>query len=342
MTAPVFKPPIFVIGTPRSGTTLTARIVGNHPNVFMPGETHFMHDIYARRAQLGDPSDPAARQRILSRLFTLYGRYNTRLDQTRVEQVFSDAQALEQLRASSTSYRNLLQSFMEPQARFRGKIRWGNNAPKDVFHVEEILDLFPDARFLFCVRDIRDFLLSYQGKWRITTDAHKDRLRHLYHPVLTSLLWKATMRRLPAIRKCVPAGNLLVLRYEDLVTRPMEIIPKICEVIDEPYDERMHQVTFKNSSSDPKQAGIFSSSVGGWRQKLSQEEIYIAQRTAAKEMTELGYALEPVRPNPFRLATISLGMPLALLRAYGANRTQNGPLLQYVARRASALLNRRR
>jgi hypothetical protein len=333
-------PPIFVIGTPRSGTTLTARILGNHPHVFMPGETHFMHDIYARRVQLGEPSDVAARERILTRLSSLYGRYNSALDQQRVELVFSQPEVAEELRQAA-NFAELFQRFMDLQARHKGKIRWGNNAPKDVFHVEEILELFPDAKFIFCVRDIRDFLLSYQGKWRITSEEHKGRLRELYHPVLTSLLWKATMRRLPAINACVPPENFMISRYEDLVTKPTEVIRKICAFIEEPYDEAMQQVAVKNSSTQQQQSGIFSSSVGLWRQNLTAEEIHVAQSIAGKEMASLGYALETVQPNPWSLARLRLGTPLALFRAYRANRTQNGPLLQYASRRARALLRGR-
>lgn len=343
MTEPFTKTPIFIVGTPRSGTTMTARILGNHPHFFMPGETQFMHDIYARREQLGDPRDPAARERILERLSSLYRRYNSAFDQGRYDQVFADPAAVEQLRAACIDYAQLFDTFMQLQARFRGKIRWGNNSPKDVFHVEEILELFPDARIIFCVRDIRDFLLSYKGKWRIATEGHKDRLRELYHPVLTSLLWKATMRRLPAVQARVPAKNFMISRYEDMVTSPREMIDRLCGVVDTTYDERMLQISSRNSSNEPGQAaagGIFSSSIGLWKRDLSTEEIHIAQTIAGKEMAELGYPMEPVQPNPLKLAALRLGAPLAVLRAYRANRSQHGPMWQYFSRRLGALFNR--
>jgi len=49
--------PIFVVGTPRSGTILTAKILGRHSHIFMPGETHFFDDIYSRRIELGNPGN---------------------------------------------------------------------------------------------------------------------------------------------------------------------------------------------------------------------------------------------------------------------------------------------
>jgi Sulfotransferase family len=77
--------PVFVLGTPRSGTTLVAKVLGRHSQIFMPGETDFFDDIYSRKKELGDPQDPEARQKIVARLATLYGRYNHSADQQRIE-----------------------------------------------------------------------------------------------------------------------------------------------------------------------------------------------------------------------------------------------------------------
>ena len=46
------------------------------------------------------------------------------------------------------------------------------------------------------VRDPRDFLLSYRNKGEGAGGANRARLRRLYHPVLTSLLWRTSVRRL--------------------------------------------------------------------------------------------------------------------------------------------------
>lgn len=59
--------PIFVLGMPRSGTTLTESIIANHPMVFGAGELHHMHRLFpieneaavARLADLlGGPAEP--------------------------------------------------------------------------------------------------------------------------------------------------------------------------------------------------------------------------------------------------------------------------------------------
>ena len=108
---------------------------------------------------------------------------------------------------------------MTLQMRDVGKRRWGNNAPRDLFSYTDIAAFFPDARFIICVRDIRDFLLSYKGKWKVTGEEHVERLKRLYHPVVTSMLWKSSMRTVDQIRRTLPAENWVLVHYENLVRR---------------------------------------------------------------------------------------------------------------------------
>jgi hypothetical protein len=325
--------PIFVVGTPRSGTTLTARILDMHPAIFMPGETHFMEDIHYRRDELGPPTGPAA----LARLRTLYGRYNEPPDQVRVDALWRDSDFLTRLCEGVTTYEALFERFMRLQAEAAGKRRWGNNVPRDLFEVAQILRLFPDARIIACVRDLRDFLVSYRENWRKSPPAEIDRMRQLYHPVITSLLWRSSMRQLEHLRGHLSAEQLLVLRYEDLVRAPEVQVRRLCQFVGESYDPAMLEVG-NNSSWDVQERGIFAASVGRWRSALSSVEIWIAQRIGGRHLRANGYETEPVQAPLTALAGSLLATPWALARALRANREKRGPLVPYLARRCLALL----
>lgn len=330
--------PVFVVGPPRCGTTLTARILGRHPAIFMPGETHFFPDIYARRAQLGEPRDAAARAAVLERLMTLYGRYNEPEDQARVERLFAGAARAELEQAAD--YRTLFARFMERQTEAAGKRRWGNQAPADLFHVTDILAFYPRARFVLCVRDARDFLVSYRDKWKNTAPEHVERLRKLYHPVVSSLLWRASVRRAAALEHSVPAGQLYTLRYEDLAHDPEAAVRRLCAFVGEEFDPAMLEVRTHNSSAARTGSGIFSSSVGRWREDLAAEDAYLAQRINRAELERWGYAVEHVRAPQWRVAARMASAPAALWRGLQANKGRRGPLLPYLRRRAGALLAR--
>ncbi|HEY9197912.1 MAG TPA: sulfotransferase [Gammaproteobacteria bacterium] len=330
--------PIFVVGTPRSGTTLMAKILNRHSHIFMPGETHFFLDIYAQRGQLGELPDKDAAAKVLSRLATLYRRYNEPADQQRIDQILANPALSERMRAALDGYRNAFSTFMEIQTEVEKKSRWGNNAPKDLFYVDDVLEFYPDAYFIVCIRDPRDFLKSYSGKWKVTAESEADRLKRLYHPVVTSMLWKASMRRVMAIRSKVSRDRLIEIPYEALVSEPEPVLRRICAFLGEVFEPEMLNVTFSNSSDQSAQPGIYAASVASWKAQLSAEEVWIAQKLAGAEMRAFGYEAEPMQVSPLRLMRLLVSTPWALWRALQANRANTGPIIPYLMRRMGGLL----
>ncbi len=330
--------PIFVVGTPRSGTTLTAQILDRHPGIMMPGENHFFEDIYSRRKEIGNAADPAVMATIVERISTIYGRYNQVSDQQRIDRLITEEALISRLANGSCSYKDVLDRFMEIQLEKQGKRRWGNNTPKDLFHIREILSFYPDAVILVCVRDVRDFLISYKNRWTVTTEAHKDRLKKLYHPVLTSLLWKASMKKIPALEEQIPKGNFMVIHYEDLVTDTEAVVKDICDLVGEKYVPQMLDVSTNNSSDTTAQRGIFSSSIGKWRSSLGAEDALIAQWITRKEMSYLGYKPESFSVRWIVVVKLILSFPFAVTKAFRANADNRGPLFQYLAKRVSAII----
>ncbi len=329
--------PIFIVGTPRSGTTLTAKILGRHSRLFMPGETHFFDDIYARRHELGEPQETHSAAGIATRLSTLYERFNEPADQQRIIALGGEDALRCELGTSCRTYGEVLSRFMQFQMRHHPtKIRWGNNVPKDIFHVKDILKFYPEAKFVICVRDIRDFLLSYPNRWKTTSPENVERVKKLYHPILTSLLWKIAMKQIRALKALVPLDHFLIVRYEDLVTQPQATINTLCHFLKEPYEEEMLHVEANNSSFAVQEQGIFSTSIQRWTQSLSREHVYIAERLARQELEQLGYEAANVHPNPLKLLKIAISFPYAFCLALNANRSIREPILPYLMRRAAA------
>src|SRR3954454_2034225 len=58
-TAQTSAAPIFVVGFPRSGTTLTQSLIGAHPRIAAPPEMRYFGRIVRRAAQWGDLTDDA-------------------------------------------------------------------------------------------------------------------------------------------------------------------------------------------------------------------------------------------------------------------------------------------
>lgn len=305
----------------------------------MPGETHFFDDVYSRRREFGSIQSADARANIVNRLMTLYERYNEPADQQRINLLFKDVAARNALVREQDSYCAILSRFMELQMNHEGKARWGNNAPRDVFNIKDIVQCFPDAKFIVCVRDVRDFLVSYKNKWKVTSAQNIERLKALYHPVVTSLLWKTSVRQVSIIKSLVVAKNLMILPYEHLVKSPQKAIRELCAFVDETYEADMLNVDTHNSSVQVAGVGIFSSSIGFWRSTLSAEEAWIAQSLNRKELLLLGYDIETMQVDKVRVLRMFASTPSATWRAFSANKAMRGSITVYLYRRLVSLFS---
>ncbi len=332
--------PIFIVGSPRSGTTLLAKILGRHSHIFMPGETHYFSDIYVRQKEIGDLSTFEARDLLWDRLVHLYEKYNEPSDQARINQLLKEREFIESLKGALCSYEKAHRVFMELQAIYVGKVRWGNNTPKDIFHVPEIKKVYPNAKFIVCVRDIRDFLGSYKNKWRVTSKSQEIRLQRLYHPVITSFLWRASMKLVAPMQKALGHEKLFVVKYEQLVANAESVVKNVCDYLGEQYEREMLNVEFSNSSGSNEAKGIYSTSVGTWKSRISEEECWIAQLIGGSEMKALGYRKERVEPRRLRVSILFITALPALWRALRTNKSNTGPIVSYIIKRVGALVSK--
>lgn len=122
------RAPVFIVGMPRSGTTLAAQIIGAHPQAQSAGELNVMHDL---ACSLGERT-PGGRT------------YPYCLDEVTTE--ILDSVAEEYLRRAKE---------MAPSAQ-----RIVDKLPMNFLHVGLIHALFPEAHLVFCRRNPLDICVS--------------------------------------------------------------------------------------------------------------------------------------------------------------------------------------
>ena len=114
----------------------------------------------------------------------------------------------------------------------------------------------------------------------------------------------------------------------------------ICDFLGIDYSDDLLHLDNHNSSFEGSAPGIFTTSVGRWRQALSPEAVWWAQKLGNDNMLRLDYEPAPCRPNYARLILDIITLPSTLLRALRANRQHRGPTLQYLRRRLSGLFSK--
>lgn len=223
--------PVFIVGMPRSGTTLIEQILASHPDVHGAGE---LADMYHLSVSLS--------KRLKSK-----SPYPACLDDASVAA----------LDAVADAYLRNLQSYAPGAARIVDKM------PHN-FEALGLIDLlFPGARILHCRRNPVDTCVSIYFKH---FNAH-----HPYASDLKSLgLYYREYERLMVYWQQTLAIPIMDVRYEDVVANQEDMSRRILEFVGLEWDERClnyHKLerTVNTPSYDQVRKPIYTKSVERWR-----------------------------------------------------------------------------
>lgn len=267
MTSP---DPIFVLGVPRSGTTLLRILLDSHPAIACGPETPWLGGHQPRsvmdlcRALTDEPWG--------------YCR--------------SFGMPPETVTAAA---RTFVDTLLRAHAEARGKRRWAEKTPDNLLHVDFLASLFPGARFVSIVRDGLDAAAStaHVAEHRRGISAwHEENLpwgpdAFTGNSVFTALLRWRHWNRLLA--RSLEGRQHLSLRYEDLVARPEPTVRDLCAFLGEAFDPAMldyarreHEYpSWEWGSADARTLGrITASRVGRAAQDLTPDELAILEPIA--------------------------------------------------------------
>jgi hypothetical protein len=217
-------PICFVLGCPRSGTTLLRAMLDVHEELWAPGELHL-----ANFASMGDRAEnvrPVLRYMPLPEIASRYG-----------EAADSVARAfrgweLEDLPIPEVYERLHL---ADPAVMIVDKTPsygdWYEN-------LERIGRHFPNARFVNLVRSPHDVIRSLV-RMQLYKGASQSYAPGLNPYQLSEAIWLCQNDNIERFLAGVPGGRQCTVRYEELVAAPEEPLTRICDLLDVPFDAAM-------------------------------------------------------------------------------------------------------
>ena len=267
-------PPLFVVGCGRSGSTLLRLMLDAHPDLAVPGESHFIPDL---RRRFPDPVAPDALTAALLR--TPHFRHWKVAESS----VWTRVRAL-----PAPTFAGVIEAAFLGNADEHGKTRWGDKTPIYVRSIPLLDALWPDARFVHLIRDGRDVALSYLslhwGPDTVWAAARK---------------WRADVEA--GIRDGQPLGTdrYVELRYEDLVTDPAGALRAVCALAGLPFAEAMldpaarrDHPTLAPEEGRPSHARAQEEVAAGardWRTQMLPEDVRRFESVAGPLLDDLGY-----------------------------------------------------
>lgn len=170
---------------------------------------------------------------------------------------------------SSLDYPHLVRSFLEQIRSRSGKPIIGATVHR---HFDRLLHIWPEARFIHLVRDPRDV-----GRSVIQTG----RAGNMYHGVHR---WAEVERLWDRLIAELDGNRWIDVRYERLVAAPAAELLRISGFIGVPYDEAMLSYP-EDSTYGPPDPSIATR----WRDRLSDEEVQLAEAETLELIANRGY-----------------------------------------------------
>ena len=135
--------PIFIVGMPRSGTTLMSSLLAAHPQITIPlSETKFLCEWIKKDNDSNAPQD-----------FDSF--WNDYIHSERFSYLGIDANNVLQkiLSYEDITYGNIFNSILDEYAEKMDKKRWGEKTPDHWRFADVLLDWYPKAKVIWIVRD---------------------------------------------------------------------------------------------------------------------------------------------------------------------------------------------
>ncbi len=303
MTGDPVSHPLFIVGFPRSGTTLMRALLSGHPTIAIAPETHFLNKF----AKGVDGLD----LKTVENFRPFWSRFSA---SDRFVDLGIDADATsERILASGDFHlRNVFALTLQEFASAAGKPRWGEKTPAHDRYIGTLLEWFPGARVIYMVRDPRGACASLlQAPWRTNPgskvgNVRPGRVRRLELLNEDSFWWRRSVERFR--RDWQQDSRVMAVRYEELASRPEPVLRTICGFIAADYDPQMlvnrsaddlppararwgnqEHEDWRHAHIERARQGVSEESVAKWKGQLTPLEVAVVEANCHRQMPGFGY-----------------------------------------------------
>ena len=275
--------PVFIVGANRSGTTLLRLILNTHSTLAIPEEVIYLDSYIAGAAieEWQSPElSPAAYQAFVDRFIATRQEVWPELDPVLLREAILDG---------PHDLRQPYKIALEQWAAHYGKTQWGEKTPGNLFYVDILLEMFPDARFIHLVRDPRAGVASMQKVDFFPNDVVFNALNRHKHDIAGA----------DFLRESVPATQRGTIRYEDLVSDTEATVRTVCEIAGLNFERAMlgfHEEADRYMKTEAAQSfnatatrPVSPKRLDKWRDQLNTREVAIVETVCAPVFKRYGY-----------------------------------------------------
>lgn len=271
----------FILGNPRSGTTLLRLLINEHSQLGVPPESGFMEWWYDKYKDWTS-DEFSDEKKLIDFAEDIHGSKKFEgwdLSTTDIIDAVS----------GSTTYQYAIDSIYRAQTQ-KPKIGDKNNYYISI--LSKIDTIYPDTKYIHLVRDGRDVYNSYRNIAKI--DANTPYLPQLSDQI--AIVAKEWMENNAMIESFLVDKPSMTVRYEDLITDPETTLTGIFEFLGETYEPSV--LHFYEDNKEPAitmewkgktNEEIDKNNVGKYLVSLTAEEILEFESIAGESLEKYGY-----------------------------------------------------
>ena len=278
---------LFIGGAGRSGTTLAVDLLGLHPRVSAIYETDFVGQLIQLMSRDLPAPLVAEQTLIFMERWTrplphrphnkrAHERYHHGPHHILFDRAFAMARTEELCGAivqgrGALGLRHFVDALFAEHCRLDEKPRWANKTPAYVQLLPTLAQLWPEMRFLHCVRDGRDVAASVLTRpWGPNTPAEAAQWWGM--KVAAGVRWGQ-----------LNPDRYHELRYEDLLADPEATLTQVFEWLGESPETEAILARTASIGLDPSRAG-------GWQNALSPADVADFEAVGRDLLMHFGYA----------------------------------------------------
>ena len=282
---------IFIIGFPRSGTSLLESIIAHHPEIVSNKvESRFYSDYHGKYGDL-------SRDKNLDCLYKDFSqtKFFKRLD-------LDEQELIKTLKSHKISYKNFFKFVMEGYCNKNEGKYWVEKTPAHIHYINLIISDYPNTKIINITRNPFDVITSILKLSRDGTmdwGWSCDHIRNSSDKNITGICilddiqhWLSTVHYSKNQEKKIDQKTLLNITYEDLILNTDQLLEKISGFLglNLQLDLDEKPLSTANSSFKDRKDGIYKISVGTYKKYLQADEINLIEFFVNPTLRLLNYS----------------------------------------------------
>jgi hypothetical protein len=235
--------PVFVVGSPRSGTSILTWCLGQHPNLIPLPESNWMGDFAFNLAISYQIGTGRGNQSVLSAMEIQDDEFFASFGNS-VNQLIQEHRECLQ-RKLTENFRNYIERQFPadtpsdkaarmsapaiPHSAAGPKTRWVDQTPEYSFHICGLRKLFPSALFIHILRDVTSVVRSMLNFHRLAGIPLVANEQEAYN------YWLRAVSSCLLAERAYGPGVVLRVRHADLVSKPESTLRSVLDFLSEPF-----------------------------------------------------------------------------------------------------------